>query len=83
MDIKIIKNEKHEVEIEVSNVTVAEILRTYLNENGVEFVAWKREHPSKPVMMTIKSESNIAKAVSDAVNAIKKDCDKLVSGLKK
>ena len=84
MNLEIIKQEKNEIDFNLDNVTVAEILRVYLNENGADFAAWKREHPSKPVSFKIKSsEKSIKKVVSDSVNAIKKECDSLVSALKK
>jgi DNA-directed RNA polymerase subunit L len=83
MNIEMVKEDKNEIELKIDNVTVAEILRIYLNEQGVEFAAWRREHPSRPVFMKIKSSGNIRKVVNDSVNAIKKECDALVSGLKK
>ncbi len=82
MNIEVIKQEKEEVELKIDNLTVAEILRVYLYENGVEFAAWKREHPSKPLVFKIKG-SNVKKAVADSVNAIKKDCEKIEALLKK
>lgn len=83
MNIEIVKEDKNEIELKIDNVTVAEILRIYLNEQGVEFAAWRREHPSRPVLMKIKHSGNIKKVVSDSVNAVKKECDALVAGLKK
>ncbi len=84
MNIEIVKQEKNSVELTIDNLTVAEILRVYLNEQGIEFAAWKREHPSKPLVFKIESSGKTAKkAVSDAVEAVKKDCDKIVSLLKK
>lgn len=82
MQVSVLKMEKNEADIQLDNVTVAEILRVYLNEGGVEFAAWRKEHPSKPVVLKIKA-GNVSKAVSDAVSAIKKDCSMLVSELKK
>lgn len=84
MNIEILKHEKNSVELNIDSLTVAEVLRAYLNKEGIEFAAWRREHPSKPVLFKIESSGKTAKkAVSDAVGAIKKDCDKLVSALKK
>ncbi len=83
MNIEIVKEDKNEIELKIDNVTVAEIVRVYLNEQGVEFAAWRREHPSRPVLMKIKNSGNIRKIVGDAVNAAKKECDGLVAGLKK
>ena len=61
---------------------MAEILRVYLNQQGVDFAAWRREHPTKPVLMKIQG-NNAKKQLSDAVAAVKKDLDKLVKGVKK
>lgn len=84
MNIEVIKEGKNEVEVQVDNPTVAEVLRVYLNEAGIDFAAWKREHPSNPVTMVIKSSGKtVQKAVGEAVDAIKKDCDKIVSSVKK
>jgi DNA-directed RNA polymerase subunit L len=84
MEVEIASAGKNEVELKIDNLTVAEILREYLNKNGIEFAAWRREHPSRPMIMKIKSSSgSVKKAVSEAVEAIKKDCDKIVSSLKK
>jgi len=84
MNIEVVKQEKNEVELKIDNLTVAEILRVYLNNNGVEFAAWKREHPSKPLLFRIESSGKtVKKAVSEAVDAIKKDCDKVLGAIKK
>jgi len=83
MDIKILSEDKGEMEIELSNQTIAEILRIYLNEQGVDFAAWRRDHPSKPVVLKIKSSTGVKKAVSAAISAINKDCSSLLSELKK
>lgn len=84
MNIEVVKSEKNDIELRIDNVTIAEILRVYLYEQGVDFAAWRREHPSKPLIFKIESSDKSAKkAISDAVAAIKKDCDKVVAGLKK
>ena len=84
MNLEILKADKNEIEVKIDNSTIAEILRTYLNEQGIQFAAWRREHPSKPVILKIESSGKTAKkAVGDAVDAIKKDCDKILSVLKK
>lgn len=84
MNIEILKQDKNSVELKIDNLTVAEILRVYLNKEGIEFAAWRREHPSKPVVFRIESSGKtVKKAVSDAVEAIKKDCSKILSVLKK
>jgi len=81
MDIEILEQGKDKLEVKVDNITVAEILRVYLNEQGVEFVAWRRDHPTKPIIFRIH-DTNAKKAVSDAVSGIKKDLNKINSMLK-
>ena len=84
MNIEILKQDKNSVELKIDNLTVAEILRVYLNRESIEFAAWRREHPSKPVVFRIESSGKtVKKAVGDAVEAVKKDCNKIVSALKK
>lgn len=84
MNIEILKGEKNSVELRIDNLTVAEVLRAYLNKNGIEFAVWRREHPSKPILFKIEtSGQTVKKAVSEAVEAIKKDCDKMLATVKK
>jgi len=85
MQIKYIKDEKNDAEIELDNLTVAEILRVYLmQEEGVEMAAWRREHPTKNPVLKIKTEGKTAsKALKDAVEKIEKDLDKVASEIKK
>ena len=83
MDIKITKATKNEVDLTVNNVTIAELLRVYLNQEGADFAVWRREHPSSPAIMKItSSDKTVKKVVGDAVQAIKKDCNKIVSAIK-
>ena len=85
MKVTYIKDEKNEADIDIDNLTIAEILRAYLSEDsGVSFVAWKREHPTKnPVLKVKTSGKTVRKAISDAVARIEKDADKLVEEVKK
>ncbi len=80
-----LKQEKNEIELELSSVTVAELLRAYLNQDeGVTLVAWKREHPTKNPRLKIKTKDKTAKkALHDAIADIEKDLDKLESSFKK
>jgi len=82
MQIEVLSHEKGELNLQIDNQTVAEILRVYLNENGADFAAWKKEHPSKPIIMKIKA-GNVMKTITDSVAAIKKDCNALVNEIKK
>jgi DNA-directed RNA polymerase subunit L len=84
MHVEIIQSEKDDFELKVDNPTIAELVRVYLNEQGIKFAAWRKEHPSKPVIMRIQTSSGtVKKAVSDAVGAIQKELDELTAVLKK
>ena len=84
MNIEIVKSDKNEIELKMDNLTIAEVLRAYLNKQGIEFAVWKREHPSRPLIFKVKSSGKTAsKAISEAADEIKKDCDKILSALKK
>ena len=84
MEVQIISQSANECELRVDNLTVAEVLRVYLNEQGIKFAAWRRDHLTKPVIFRIESSGKtVKKAISEAVNAISKDLDNLVKGLGK
>lgn len=85
MEVKYLKDEKNEAEIEISSITLAEVLREYLSEDeSVSFVAWKREHPTKNPILKINTQGKtVRKAVSDAIAVIDKEVDKLADELKK
>ena len=66
MNVEIINQGKDILEVKVDNVTVAEILRVYLNKAGIKFVAWRLEHPSKPILFKIESSGKtVKKAISE------------------
>lgn len=85
MQVKYLKEEKNEVEIEMDNLTVAEILRAYLvKDENVEFAAWRREHPTKNPVLKVRTKGKTAKkAIQDAVARIEKELDKLLEDFKK
>jgi DNA-directed RNA polymerase subunit L len=85
MEITILKNEKDEIELELESLTIAEILRVYLNkDSAVTFAAWKREHPTKKPILLVKTKGKTAKkAIDDSVSAIIKDLDKIEIDFKK
>jgi DNA-directed RNA polymerase subunit L len=85
MEINVLKNEKDEIEVELESLTIAEILRVYLNKDSdVTFAAWKREHPTKKPILLVKTKGKTAKkAVDEAVSAITKDLDSLEADFKK
>ena len=83
MEVKYITDEKNEAEIDIDNLTMAEVLRAYLaKDDDVSFVAWRREHPSKNPVLKIKTKGKtVKKAISDAISKIEKEADNLVDGL--
>ncbi len=85
MEIKVVKEDKNELVLEMDNQTVAEILRVYLNEDdAVEMAVWKREHPGKPVVFEIKTKGKTAKkALEDAASAVEKESGKIFDDFKK
>ena len=85
MEFKILKESKDELELEFGNVTIAEILRVYMNkDSGVDFVAWRRDHPTENPMLKVKTKGKTAKkAVGDAVSKITKDLDNILTDFKK
>lgn len=85
MEINILKSSKEEIEVEFGSLTIAEILRVYLNkDSAVTFVAWKREHPTEKPKLLVKTKGKTAKkAINDAVNSITKELDKIEKDFKK
>ena len=85
MNINILKVEKEELEIEIDSITIAEILREYLNkDDDVKLAAWRREHPNKNPVLLVKTKGKTAKkAVQDAISLIGKESTKLLEAFKK
>jgi len=85
MEVKVLKSSKDEIEMQVENLTLAELLRVYLNKDpAVTFAAWKREHPSeKPIIKINVKGKSIKKAVNDAVASAVKDLEKMEKDFKK
>ena len=85
MEVKILKDEKNHLLMEIDNQTIAELLRVYLNEDdSVELAAWKREHPEKPVIFEIVTKGKTAKkALDDAISSAEKNADKILDEFKK
>jgi len=79
MDIKILKEDKNDLEVKIESLTIAELLRNYLNKDpGVRFVAWRREHITKSPILAVRTDGKTAKkAVNDAVSRITKELDKV------
>jgi len=85
MEINVLKSSKDEIEVEIESLTIAEILRVYLNkDSGVDFVAWQRKHPTEKPILKVKTKGKTAKkAITDAVNSIGKVLDKTLADFKK
>ena len=84
MEVNVLKSSEEELEVELENVTLAEILRVYLNEDsGVTFAAWKREHPTKkPVLKITTKGKTPGDAIGDAVSSLTDELDKAISDFK-
>jgi len=84
MEIKILKDDKNELKVEIGNLTMVELLRVYLNnDSSVKFAAWRREHPSKNPILHIKTSGKSAKkALQDAIASVEKDADKFLNDFK-
>lgn len=84
MEVKFLKNTKNEVEVQIQDLTLAEILRVYLNnEPEVTFVAWKREHMTEKPILKIKTKDKDVKAiVKSAIETITKDLDDVLGNFK-
>ncbi len=85
MEVKIIKDDKNELEVQLDNQTVAELVRVYLNKDAsVKLGAWKKEHYSKLVTLRIETEGKPAKkALQSAISKARKDLNRYSNELKK
>ena len=85
MEIKILNESKDSIEFSINSLTLAEILRAYLNkDSAVDFAAWKQDHPTKaPILKVVTKGKTAKKAVSDAVSAITKDLDRVEKDFEK
>ena len=82
MEVKILKSEKGEMDVELDNLTIAEVLRVYLNKENVKLAAWKREHPMKNPILHIEAD-NPKSVLKKAIASLEKDVNKAVDEFKK
>ena len=82
MLIKILKDEKNELDLECDNLTIIELLRVYANKEGAKLAAWRREHPTKNPVLHIEAE-HPKKLVQKAIAEIQKELDKYSDEFKK
>lgn len=85
MEVKVLKDEKDNLVVELDSQTIAELVRVYLNkDDAVVLAAWKRENPQKPVILEIKTKGKTArKVLDDAVSDIEKEAGKYLDEFKK
>lgn len=82
MEIKVLKEEKNMIEVEIGNLTVVELLRVYCNKEGAKIAAWKRDHPTKNPILHVEGE-NPSKIIQKAITAVQKDLDSYSDEFKK
>lgn len=64
MEIKVLKHDKNTLEIELNNLTIAELLRDMLwQDKATELAAWHRDHPSKNPKLILHTQGKDAKKV--------------------
>ena len=85
MEVNVLKSSKDEIEVELENLSIAELLRVYLNkDSAVSFAAWKREHSSEKPVLLVRTKGKAAKkALNDAVSVIVKNLDRIESDFKR
>ncbi|MEM1577769.1 MAG: RpoL/Rpb11 RNA polymerase subunit family protein [Candidatus Pacearchaeota archaeon] len=72
--MRILKKEKDYLEIEMNNLTLAEILRVYLWKNkNIIYAGWKREHPSKPPILILKTKKDSIEILKSTIEEIKEE----------
>jgi len=63
-------------------LTIAEVLRVYLNKGDAKLAAWKRDHPTKNPVLHIEG-NNPKKLLKIAISNIEKETDKALDEFKK
>ena len=82
MEIKVLNEDKTSMDIEINSLTIAEVLRAYLNKQGVKLAAWRRDHPTKNPVLHIEGD-NPKKLLKAAIADLEKEIDKAVVEFKK
>jgi len=85
MEVQILKAEKERLELQLDNLTIAELLRNELwQDSATQLAAWKREHPTKPCVLVLRTKDKPAKKVLlDCVARLQKQNSKLLEEFKK
>ena len=77
MEVNVLKESKDEIEVELDNITLAEILRVYLNkDSNVTMAVWRRKHSTeKPILLAKTKGKTPKKAINNAISNITKELD--------
>jgi DNA-directed RNA polymerase subunit L len=82
MEIKILRDEKNILDVEISSLTIAEVLRVYLNKQNVKLAAWKKAHQTSSPVLHIEAD-NPKSLLKKAIKELEKEIDKTVDEFKK
>jgi DNA-directed RNA polymerase subunit L len=82
MEIKILRDEKNILDVEISSLTIAEVLRVYLNKQNVKLAAWKKAHQTSAPVLHIEAD-NPKSLLKKAIKELEKEIDKTVDEFKK
>lgn len=79
MEMKIVKKDKNELQIEIDDLTLCELLRNELwDDKSVTLASYSRKHPEEnPVLRVISEGKTPKKALSDAVKRLLKKSGEL------
>lgn len=85
MEIKVLKQDKNLLEIELDNLTIAEFLRNELwQDKATELAVWKRDHPSKNPVLVLRTNGKSAKKVlQDTIKRLQDQNNDLLKEFKK
>jgi len=87
MKLDVVKNEKNEMEFSVEGErhTIPNLLREKLSENNdVEFVAYRLEHPlDQKAMFVLKTKGPAKKVLEDTIKDLQKDINEFKKGFEK
>ena len=82
MEVKILNEDKNSIDIELSSLTIAEVLRVYLNKEGAKLAVWKRNHPTESPVLHVEGD-NPKKLLKNSIERIGKELDAAVDEFKK
>jgi DNA-directed RNA polymerase subunit L len=82
MEVKILNEDKHSIDLELSSLTIAEVLRVYLNKGGAKLAVWKRNHPTERPVLHIEGDDP-KKLLKNSIEKIGKELDTAVEEFKK